>query len=235
MFSYGAVVKSYTPLLSCSGVGKQFARVSRRYECKFVYFAFPSMLPGVLSMFQLGRSVGSDCAGRFCMPHHSPCGPSSEQHALHMQHWPDAQPLDHRSQSFPLDMRGASHLSVDSAHWPTHKAPQLEASKHATADSQRTDASSWRQNLQETGSMDSTDSRSSETTSSKKQQTVLVWDLDETLILFHSLLSGAYASAHSPQVCSHDFVGVMHWLPAIHQSRNHGTSYLCTDAIFEFA
>ena len=117
-----------------------------------------------------------------------------------MQHWPEAEPLDHRSQSFPLDMRGASHLSVDPAHWPTQKAPQPEASKHATNNSQRPDASSWRQNLQETGSMDSIDSRSSETTSSKKQQTVLVWDLDETLILFHSLLSGAYASAHSPQV-----------------------------------
>jgi len=29
---------------------------------------------------------------------------------------------------------------------------------------------------------------------------VLVWDLDETLILFHSLLSGAYAAHHSPEV-----------------------------------
>ena len=32
----------------------------------------------------------------------------------------------------------------------------------------------------------------------KKSQTVLIWDLDETLILFHSLLSGVYADHHLP-------------------------------------
>lgn len=34
----------------------------------------------------------------------------------------------------------------------------------------------------------------------KTRQTILIWDLDETLILFHSLLSGQYADHHHPEV-----------------------------------
>ena len=40
--------------------------------------------------------------------------------------------------------------------------------------------------------------------SDKRRQTVLIWDLDETLILFHSLLSGQYADHHSPEVTARD-------------------------------
>ena len=35
-----------------------------------------------------------------------------------------------------------------------------------------------------------------------KTDIVLVWDLDETLIIFHSLLNGAWAAAHGSQVPS---------------------------------
>ena len=40
---------------------------------------------------------------------------------------------------------------------------------------------------------------------SRNGRVVLIWDLDESLILFHSLINGAFAKAHGPEV----------WLPAL--------------------
>ncbi|KAL0050629.1 hypothetical protein WJX82_003772 [Trebouxia sp. C0006] len=115
-----------------------------------------------------GGSLPVSAAGRFCLSHSSQCGThQSQQHSGRQE----PQALDHRSHSFPLDMRGASHLSVNPADWV--EAPQPQTS--------------------------SLDSAASEMTIGRKRQTVLVWDLDETLILFHSLLSGAYAVHHSPE------------------------------------
>ena len=35
---------------------------------------------------------------------------------------------------------------------------------------------------------------------SRNGRVVLIWDLDESLILFHSLINGAFAKAHGPEV-----------------------------------
>ena len=110
-------------------------------------------------------------------------------------------------------MRGASHLSVNPADWV--EAPQPQTSRqsvhkeacppppsHVKSACQLYDSpkSAWRQSLQQFDQAGSLDSAASEMTTGRKRQTVLVWDLDETLILFHSLLSGAYAAHHSPEV-----------------------------------
>ena len=162
-----------------------------------------------------GQTAGCYVAGRFCLSHSSQYGPASDQHSIQQHDWHKSQALDHRSQSFPLDLRGASNLSVDPAHWPTQEAarpqtysqlPQQEAylcspvQTNSASQLPSPPKSAWRQSLQEQPSSTSLDSRSSETTMAKKRQTVLIWDLDETLILFHSLLSGLYASNHSPEV-----------------------------------
>jgi len=144
------------------------------------------------------------------LSHSSQCGThQSQQHSGRQE----PQALDHRSHSFPLDMRGASHLSVNPADWV--EAPQPQTSRqsvqkeacppppsHAKSACQLHDSpkSAWRQSLQQFDQTGSLDSAASEMTIGRKRQTVLVWDLDETLILFHSLLSGAYAVHHSPEV-----------------------------------
>ena len=110
-------------------------------------------------------------------------------------------------------MRGASHLSVNPADWVEAPQPQTNRqsvhkeacpppSSHVKSACQLYDSpkSAWRQSLQHFDQAGSLDSAASETTTGRKRQTVLVWDLDETLILFHSLLSGAYAAHHSPEV-----------------------------------
>ena len=146
--------------------------------------------------------------------------PAVDQYAMDVEQWPEVEHLDHRSQSLPLNMRSIPHLNLDPAQFALQKGPPAQPNqqssdsqsirhsatpaKPVSSDAQRSTGSTlsaWRQSLQDTGSLSSADSRLSETISSKKRQTVLVWDLDETLILFHSLLSGAWTSSHSPQVC----------------------------------
>ncbi len=157
-------------------------------------------------------------AGRFCLSHASQYASPLSQHSQQQQDWQEPQTLDHRSQSFPVDLRGASHLSVDTADWAAQETAQPpKASQaaqqqshcrppvHSNSASQlhQSPKSAWRQSLQQLeqeGTTASFDSGISEMSTGKKQQTVLVWDLDETLILFHSLLSGAYASHHTPEV-----------------------------------
>ena len=144
------------------------------------------------------------------MSQSSQCGShQSQQHPG----WQEPQALDHRSHSFPLDMRGASHLSVSPAGWveasqpqtsrqSAHKEACLSPPSHVKSACQLCDSpkSAWRQSLQQFDQAGSLDSAASELTTGRKRQTVLVWDLDETLILFHSLLSGASAAHHSPEV-----------------------------------
>ena len=166
-------------------------------------------------------------AGRFCLPHFTQ-GSTTALHSLQHQEWSDHQTLDHRSRSFPMspvDTRDVVQGNVNPSHWPAEQEEQCPASKFLTVDnsihseqqlpiSQRpplcinsfsnlhsTPQSARRQSLdQDQAMISSCDSNSSETTTTKKRRTVLVWDLDETLILFHSLLSGVYASHHSPEV-----------------------------------
>lgn len=125
-------------------------------------------------------------------------------------------------------MRGASHLSVNPADWSETTQPSTSRQSaqvaqcsrppvHVKSASQLHDSpkSAWRQSLQQMdqdGATASFDSMTSQATTGRKRQTVLIWDLDETLILFHSLLSGAYASYHSPQVCMITSVAHLHCL-----------------------
>ena len=170
----------------------------------------------------------SGTAGRFCLPHLSQ-GSTIDLHSLQQgDNWSDSQALDHRSRSFPtcpIDIKDVSEVTVKPSQWPVGQAEQRTASIHSTLDTcshsgqqspkseglpQQVNLSSnlhsipqsaWRQTLDQDQAMIlSCDSGSSETISTKKRKTVLVWDLDETLILFHSLLSGVYASHHSPEV-----------------------------------
>ena len=170
----------------------------------------------------------SGIAGRFCLPHLNQ-GSTTDLHSLQQGKWSDYQSLDHRSRSFPVssvDTRGVFQGTDNPPHRPAEQEEQRSAPSHSTADtsvhsqqqlptSQRpprcanlssnlhsTPQSVWRRSLdQDQAMISSCDSGSSETTTTtKKRRTVLVWDLDETLILFHSLLSGVYASHHSPEV-----------------------------------
>ena len=125
----------------------------------------------------------------------------------------------------PVDTRDVTQGYVNPCHRPAEQEEQRSASSHLAADSsshserqsaasqrpppcanplsklQSNPQSAWRQSLdQDQAMLCSCDSGSSETSTTKKRRTVLVWDLDETLILFHSLLSGVYASHHSPEV-----------------------------------
>lgn len=128
----------------------------------------------------------------------------------------------------PLDTRDVLQGNANPSHRPAEQEEQRSASSHSshsTSDnsdhpeqqspiSQRpplcanppsnlhtTPQSAQRRSLdQDQAMISSCDSGSSETSTTKKRRTVLVWDLDETLILFHSLLSGVYASHHSPEV-----------------------------------
>ena len=158
----------------------------------------------------------SGVAGRFCLSHPSQASATNLRTVEH-QSWQEPQSLDYRSHSFPMDIRNASQVSVNPSHWPSEQTAQLQASPQSeqhrssaqrppvhdrsTGQSVDSSKSSWRQSLDHDQAVTTSfDSRSSEMTGAKKPQTVLIWDLDETLILFHSLLSGAYASHHSPEV-----------------------------------
>lgn len=52
-----------------------------------------------------------------------------------------------------------------------------------------------------TPNQDSRKERNSECTNGQKMITVLIWDVDETLVLFLSLLDGSFAKAFGIQVC----------------------------------
>ncbi|KAL3161743.1 hypothetical protein ABBQ38_008840 [Trebouxia sp. C0009 RCD-2024] len=171
---------------------------------------------GPAQMF--GGSLPTSAAGRFCLPHLSQ-GSSTDLQSIQHENWSDLQSLDHRSQSFPMGTRDATQASINTSQWPLEQAEQRSASSQSTADtSTHSDEqspisqgpalhvnspkpqSAWRRSLdQDQPMIASCDSGISENSSTKKRKTVLVWDLDETLILFHSLLSGAYASHHSPE------------------------------------
>ena len=147
-------------------------------------------------------------------------GSSTDLHSFQHENWSDFQSLDHRSHSFPMGVRDATQVRINPSQWPADQAEQRPASSQSTSDNSSLSdeqsptsqgpslhlnsprpQSAWRRSLdQDQPMIASCDSGVSEATSSKKRKTVLVWDLDETLILFHSLLSGAYASYHSPEV-----------------------------------
>ena len=167
----------------------------------------------------------SGVAGRFCLSHRSQGSPTDLQTIEH-QSWQEPQALDYRSHSYPMDIRGASQVSVNPSQWPAEQSQHLQESSqseqqqssaqrpplHAKSSGQSVDSpkSSWRHSLDHDQAVTTSfDSRSSAMTSSKKRQTVLIWDLDETLILFHSLLSGVYASHHSPEVLTNTSVGCL--------------------------
>ena len=147
----------------------------------------------------------STVAGPFCHSGHT----LKYQPQQQQQGWQEPQSLEHRSQSFPVG--GMSHFSATRSHCNAQETVQPQTDKqsaqqetclppHSHSASALFVPSSPAWSLQDQGPALSSDSRSSEMTLDKKRKTVLVWDLDETLILFHSLLSGVFASHHSPEV-----------------------------------
>ena len=189
----------YGGSLPVSAAGTHFS--GYQYCCGILSLATPSLS---------GAADRSDTAGRFCLSHLSH-GSSTDLQSSQHQSWQESQPLDHRSHSFPLIPRDAVDISVTPSQWPVEQLAQYQAGQqqspvhrpplHAHSSQQLHSISRLRQSLgQGQTATNSFDSSPSDMTISKTRQTVLVWDLDETLILFHSLLSGAYASHHSPEV-----------------------------------
>lgn len=108
-------------------------------------------------------------------------------------------PAEQEEQRSAINHCTADNSSHSERQSPTSQKPPLCAAPSSNLRSNP--QSAWRQSLdQDQAMLCSCDSGSSETSITKKRKTVLVWDLDETLILFHSLLSGAYASHHYPEV-----------------------------------